>query len=60
MNDMRVFLTILRGPNPTEAKPLFATEDDDLIALVAHWIEARLSPAHRHDLSQAPAAPGGR
>ena len=40
---MRLFLTILRGPSPAEAKPILATEDDRLIQLVRGWIAERLA-----------------
>ncbi len=41
---MRLFLTILEGPSPSEAEPILATEDRRLIQLVAAWITQRLDP----------------
>lgn len=39
---MRLFLTILEGPSPSEAEPILATEDRRLIRLVGSWIARRL------------------
>ena len=39
---MPLFLTILEGPSPSEAKPLIATSDAHLIGLVAQELFDRL------------------
>ncbi len=39
---MSLFLTILEGPSPSEAKPLIATSDAHLIGLVAQELFDRL------------------
>ena len=41
---MRLFLTVLEGRTPSEAEPIFATEDRHLIRLVASSINRRLDP----------------
>lgn len=41
---MRLFLTILEGPNPAEAKPLIATEDPQVIAAAVRELASRLAP----------------
>lgn len=46
---MRLFLTILEGPGPSEAEAIFATEDQELIQLVGSWIEEKLSPGFHRD-----------
>lgn len=43
---MRLFLTILEGPNPIEARPLIATEDQELISAVVRNLMARLGGKH--------------
>lgn len=39
---MRMFLTILEGPTPSDAEAIFATEDPELIDLVGSWVARRL------------------
>jgi hypothetical protein len=41
---MRLFLTILEGPSPGEAKPLIATEDPAVIAAAVRELASRLEP----------------
>ncbi|MCI0369826.1 MAG: hypothetical protein L0214_00230 [candidate division NC10 bacterium] len=41
---MRLFLTILEGPSPAEAKPLVATEDSRVIAAAVRELASRLAP----------------
>ena len=55
---MRLFLTILEGPSPSEAEPILATEDGRLIQLVASWITRRLHPQLGQQDSEATCAEG--
>ena len=49
---MRLFLTILEGRTPSEAEPIFATEDGRVIQLVGSWLAGRLTsqpdPSNTH------------
>ena len=39
---MRLYLTVLEGPTPKQAVPVFATEDRELIRSVARALARRL------------------
>ncbi len=39
---MRLYLTVLQGPTPKDAIPVFATEDPELIRSVARALARRL------------------
>lgn len=58
---MRLFLTILEGPNPAEAKPLIATEDPQVIAAAVRELASRLAPGRQRtrvlDLARKDKAP---
>ncbi len=41
---MSLFLTILEGSSPGEARPLLATQDPHIISLVARELLSRLAP----------------
>ena len=47
---MRLFLTILEGNSPEVARPILATEDQDIINTVREKIVSRLTrPKSSHD-----------
>lgn len=41
---MRLFLSIMEGPTPAEARPLIATSDPAVIAAVVRELMSRLEP----------------
>jgi len=41
---MKLYLTILEGRTPRQARPLLATEDQEIIAKVLEELVARLTP----------------
>lgn len=50
---MPLYLSILEGPDPFEARPLMSSSDPDLIAAVAEILAARLGarvPGHVLDM----------
>lgn len=51
---MRLFLTILEGPSPAEAKPLIATEDPRVIAAAVRELANRLTPGRPKPRVQDP------
>lgn len=56
----RLYLTILRGPSPSEATPVVATEDEEIIRAVGRALGVRLGlddPCHPADTGGSEARP---
>lgn len=43
---MTVFLTVLEGSTPSDAKPILATRDRTILRLVADELSRRLAPSN--------------
>ena len=43
---MAVFLTVLEGSTPSDAKPILATRDPAILRLVAEELSRRLAPSN--------------
>jgi hypothetical protein len=52
-----LYLTVLEGPDPTTAEPLFATDDKRVIAAVIREITRRFPTAIPPKRKPAPSAP---